>query len=485
MTTVAAEAPPRYDTLLVGGELVAADPVHPLVSPSTERPVATVPLATTEQADAAVAAARAAFDDGPWPAMSIQERAGYLTRIADMVEAEADDIARAATGEMGAPLSMSRGMHAGGLGIWRDAAALGAAMGATAELEEVRRWDGGWAEIIREPVGVVLGIPSWNGPPHNMALKAAQPLLAGCPVILKLTPQMGLTAERFSRIFAGAGLPPGVVSVLPADVPVTEQLVRHPGVDKVSFTGSTAVGRTIMALCAERIARVTLELGGKSAAIVMPDLDPRPELARTIVGGIVNSGQVCTANTRILLPRHRHDEWLDALVAALETVRVGDPFDDATEMGPLVTDRQRDRVEGYIALGKDAGARLVYGGGRPADLPVGWYVEPTLFDRVDSGMRIAQEEIFGPVLSVLDYDGEDDAVALANDTPYGLAASVFTDDDDTARRVARRLRIGVVRVNSIANRPSLPFGGFKQSGIGREGGREGLEAYLEVKQVKF
>jgi acyl-CoA reductase-like NAD-dependent aldehyde dehydrogenase len=300
----------------------------------------------------------------------------------------------------------------------------------------------------------------------------APALLAGCTVVLKCSPEAPGDAYVVAEIAESIGLPPGVLNVVTADREVSELLVRDVRVDKITFTGSTVAGRRIASICGERIARCTLELGGKSAALV---LDDQAECSL--------SGQVCSSLTRIVVSRSRHDELVEALAAAFSGVRVGDPFDPATQMGPLVSSRQRDRVEGYIAKGVEQGAVLATGGGRPDDLDRGYYVQPTVFAHVDNSSTIAQEEIFGPVLSVIPADDEDDAVAIANDTVYGLNASVFTPDVDRARQLARRLRSGTVGHNAFRTDYGIAFGGFKQSGIGREGGTEGLLPFLETKTV--
>jgi acyl-CoA reductase-like NAD-dependent aldehyde dehydrogenase len=308
-------------------------------------------------------------------------------------------------------------------------------------------------------------------------------LLAGCTVVVKLTPEAPAAGYVMAEILDDAGLPPGVVNVVTADRDVSELLVWDPRVDKIAFTGSTAAGRRIAAICGERIARCTLELGGKSAAVILDDADL--ETAAATLAGVecMLSGQVCVSLTRIVVPRHRHDEFTDALAAAFSTVNVGDPFSADTQMGPLAMERQRDRVEGYIAKGIDEGATLVTGGGRPQHLDRGYYIEPTVFSGVDNEHTIAQEEIFGPVLCVIPAENEGHAIDIANDTIYGLNAAVFTPDADRAREVASRLRSGNVGHNSLLVDYGVGFGGVKQSGIGREGGREGLLAYLESKAV--
>jgi acyl-CoA reductase-like NAD-dependent aldehyde dehydrogenase len=337
--------------------------------------------------------------------------------------------------------------------------------------------------LVREPVGVTAAIIPWNGTPMLTAYKCAPALLAGCTVIVKASPEAPGTPYILAEICDEIGLPKGVVNVLTADREVSERLVRHPGVDKVTFTGSTAAGRRIASLCGERIARCTLELGGKSAAVILDDYDVETA-ARTIAGNATYlTGQVCSSLTRIIVPKARHDRMVDALSARFAQVRVGDPFDAEVGMGPLAMERQRDRVEGYIAKGVAEGAKLASGGQRPSYLNRGFYIEPTVFANVDNAQTIAREEIFGPVLSVIPAATEAEALAIANDTIYGLNASVFTNDVERAYAAARELRSGTVGHNTFRSDFTIAFGGFKQSGLGREGGVEGLLPFLETKTV--
>jgi aldehyde dehydrogenase (NAD+) len=332
-------------------------------------------------------------------------------------------------------------------------------------------------------VGVVAAIIPWNVPLFIAINKVVPALLAGCTVILKPAPETPIDALWLGELFTEAGLPSGVLSVLPADRAVSEYLVTHPGVDKVSFTGSTAAGRRVGALATERLKRLSLELGGKSAAIVLDDVDVPSMAGMLAYSGLMNSGQACVAQTRILAPRNRYDEVTEALAAAAAGMTVGDPLDPSTQLGPLVAERQRDRVESYIEKGKAEGARLVTGGGRPAGLDKGWYVEPTVFADVDPKHTIAQEEIFGPVLSVIPYDTVEQAVDIANDSDYGLAGSVWTQDIDRGYEIAKQVRTGTYGINWYAFDMGSPFGGYKCSGIGREDGPEGLEAFCELKSI--
>jgi acyl-CoA reductase-like NAD-dependent aldehyde dehydrogenase len=330
---------------------------------------------------------------------------------------------------------------------------------------------------------VVGAIIPWNAPIGLITYKLAPALLAGCTVVLKCSPEAPGDAYVVAEIAEAIGLPPGVLNVVTADREVSELLVRDPRVDKITFTGSTAAGRRIASICGDRIARCTLELGGKSAALILDDMDLGAAAATLARAECTLSGQVCSSLTRIVVSRQRHDELVEALVGACGQVQVGDPFDPATQMGPLVSGRQRDRVESYIAKGVEEGAVLATGGGRPKHLDRGYYVEPTVFANVDNSSTIAQEEIFGPVLTVIAADDEDQIVSIANDSVYGLNASVFTPDVDRARSVSRRLRSGTVGHNAFRTDFGIAFGGFKQSGIGREGGTEGLLPFLETKTV--
>jgi len=329
---------------------------------------------------------------------------------------------------------------------------------------------------------VVGAITPWNGPLSSPAIKIGPALATGCSVVLKPPPETPLIAYLLADAFEAAGLPEGVLSVLPGDRETGAHLVRHPQVDKIAFTGSTAAGRAIMADCAQRIARVTLELGGKSAAIVLDDADVEAVLRTVIPMAMTVNGQLCIAQSRVLVPRSREVEYRDALAAALAQLPVGDPFDPATQIGPLVSERQRDRVEGYLKVAADEGAQ-VFGGARPAALGAGYYVSPALLAGVDNGMRVAQEEIFGPVIALIAYDSEDEGVRIANDSIYGLSGSVWTADRDRGVAIARRIRTGMVSINGAPQSWGTPFGGYKQSGVGREMGPEGLLAFHELKSI--
>jgi acyl-CoA reductase-like NAD-dependent aldehyde dehydrogenase len=428
----------------------------------------------------AVAAARVAFDDGPWPRMTHGERAEFLRGIAAGLRERTEDFGQIWPRESGV-LHVIAGPATLGSAATFD---YYAGLADTFPFEErATPMAGAFGLLVREPVGVVGAIIPWNAPLGLISYKVAPALLAGCTVVLKSSPEAPGEGYLMAEIAEAAGLPHGVLNVVTADREVSELLVRDPGVDKITFTGSTAAGRRIASICGERIARCTLELGGKSAAVVLDDVD-----IATAAGAIAGAecflaGQVCSSLTRVVVTERRHDEMVAALSAVFAQVKVGDPFEVTTQMGPLAASRQRDRVEGYIAKGIAEGATLASGGGRPKHLERGWYVEPTVFANVDNSSTIAQEEIFGPVLSVIPAKDEEDAVAIANDTIYGLNSSVFTNDVDRARDVARQLRAGTVGHNAFRTDFSIAFGGFKQSGIGREGGTEGLHPFLEAKAV--
>ncbi|MPY56518.1 aldehyde dehydrogenase [Streptomyces spongiae] len=449
-------------------------------NPADQSLVGLTVLAGPADAAHAVTSARTSFDDGRWSGLTGAERARVLSRAADLLQARSAHLVALLTSELGCPRWFSERAHVPNpirhLRYYADLVA--------GDDTDEERTDGvNRSLVVREPVGVVAAITPWNGPLSSPMLKIAPALAAGCSVIAKPAPEAPLTLFDLTEVLHEAGLPPGVFNVLPAGRETGERLVADAGVDKVAFTGSTAAGKRIMAVCAERIARVTLELGGKSAAILLPDADLDDFVTRILPMALLVNGQACIAQTRILVPAERHDEVVEALAAAFRAVPVGDPLAPETVVGPLISGRQRDRVEGYIAVGRAEGARVVTGGGRPVGMEAGWYVEPTLFDHVDNGMRIAREEIFGPVVAVIPYRDTDDAVAITNDSPYGLSGSVWSADPRAALAVARRLRTGMVSVNGRPQAYGSPFGGYKQSGIGREMGPEGLRAYQEIKSI--
>ena len=469
--------------LFIGGRWVDARQGGRIevVSPSTEAVIATVAEATEADMDAAVLAAREAFDHGPWPRLTPAERADYLRKLSAALEQRLPELSKAWVEQVGALAAVAPFVIGAGK-FWFD---YYAGLADSFAFEEPRvPFDGqGSALVLREAVGVVAAIAPWNNPFGIMTGKIAPALLAGCTVVMKPAPETPIEAYLIAEAAERVGFPPGVINLACSHRQAADHLVSHTGVDKVSFTGSVVAGRRIAAVWGDRLARCTLELGGKSAAIVLDDADIGT-VARTLAQTItLSAGQVCATLSRAIVPRHRHDALVEALHAEMAAVRVGDPYDGSAQMGPLAMARQRARVEEYIAVGRAEGARLVSGGGRPAHLPTGCYLEPTLFSGVRSGMRISQEEIFGPVLAVLACEDEAEAVRIANDSPFGLYGAVFTPDRERALRVARGVRAGTFSHNAFRFDPSLPFGGFKQSGLGREGGLEGLAAYTEFKSV--
>jgi betaine-aldehyde dehydrogenase len=481
---VSRQAPIQYpDMLFIDGRWTkpSSSARIDVINSGTEELFARVAEAKEPDVNSAVSAARKAFDHGPWPRMSHAERADYLRAIAAELDRRTEDGALIQTIESGAVYSQAKAWL-GGLGSIYKYYAKAADHFAFQE-QHVPRAGGNIGLLVREPVGVVAAIVPWNGPAALLANKCAPALLAGCTVIIKASPEAPSAAYVLAEICETVGLPAGVLNILTADREVSELLVRHPGVDKVTFTGSTAAGRKIASICGERIARCTLELGGKSAAVIMDDYDIATAAKSIASRATFLTGQVCSSLTRIVVSRERHDALVDALSANFAKVKVGDPFEASCQMGPLAMRRQRDRVEGYIAKGKAEGAKLAAGGGRPANLDRGFYIEPTVFGNVDNHSTIAREEIFGPVLSVIPADDEAGAIEIANDTIYGLNASVFTNDAERAYRAARQLRSGTVGHNAFRTDFSIAFGGFKQSGLGREGGTEGILPFLETKTV--
>ncbi|MCD9028731.1 aldehyde dehydrogenase [Luteimonas sp. BDR2-5] len=459
-----------------------SDALLTLVSPVTEQPFARFAEGDTRDIDRAVDAARRAFDTGPWPRMPAAERSDLLARVADLLEARLPELASAWTVQVGAPIGLTRHAVAQAPQLFRFYAQL---LRGTPLVDERTGAKGGRVRVVREPVGVVAAITPWNAPLVLLCYKVAAALAAGCTVVAKPSPETPMDAWLVAECIEAAGLPPGVFNVVAAGRDVGDHLIRHPGIDKISFTGSTAAGRHIGAVAAQRMVRTGFELGGKSAAILLEDADLAQALPSLVPYSMPITGQVCFSLTRILVPESRHREIVDAYVGAVAGIRVGDPFDETTQMGPLTMARQLQRVQDYIARGREEGARLLLGGGRPGHMPSGWFIEPTVFDEVGVGMTIAQEEIFGPVVSIIGYRDLDDAVRKANATIYGLHGAVYTADAERGYALARRIRSGSVTVNGLIVDPTMPFGGFGQSGLGREGGIEGLDAYFETKTVYF
>ncbi|MCD2147391.1 aldehyde dehydrogenase [Gordonia paraffinivorans] len=452
-----------------------------VVDSATELVYYSVPDADVDDIDLAITAARHAFDEGPWPRLTHAERAQVLLDIAEAVEKRIGDIVEIWPRETGILASSVAGVMHEVTSAYRYYAGLAKSFPFQ---EEATPTNGApFGMIVREPVGVVGAIIPWNSPMALIAYKIAPALLAGCTVVIKSSPEAPGAGYVMAEIADQLGIPAGVINVVTADRAASERLVSDTRVDKISFTGSTEAGQRIGSILGRRIARSSLELGGKSPAIVLDDYDIT-EAARTIASAeCFLSGQICASLTRIIVPEHRHDEMVKALADEFSRVTIGDPYDPQVTLGPLASERQQDRVENYIRIGKEEGATLAYGGGRPTHLDRGWYVEPTVFGNVDESSRIAQEEIFGPVLAVIAARDLDDAVRIANATQFGLNSSVFTHDSTKAFEIARSLHSGTVGQNGNRADFGIGFGGFKRSGIGREGGVAGLQAYLENKTV--
>jgi acyl-CoA reductase-like NAD-dependent aldehyde dehydrogenase len=473
------------DQLFIDGKWHAteSDSVISVVSPHSEEVIGHAACAGPADVDRAVQAARAAFDTGPWPRMQPGMRIEAITRLAGIYKEHRADMAALISAEIGAPISFAKMAQ-----VRLPLTMMSAFCGLAAHYEWQQDRPGLYGKNIRirkQPVGVVAAVVPWNMPQFLTVAKVIPALLAGCAVVLKPAPESVLDAQLLADLVAEADLPPGVLNVVPGDREIGEVLVSHAGVDKVSFTGSTAAGRQVALACAAGLKQVSLELGGKSAAIVLDDADPSAVASGVQMASLANSGQVCNALSRILVPAARAAEFVDALAATMAAMPVGDPADPNTAVGPLVAQRQQERVRGYIETGKSEGARLVVGGSdMPDGLDTGWYVKPTLFSDAHNDMRIAREEIFGPVLTVIAYRDEDEAIRIANDSEYGLAGSVFTADVDRGYNVAARVRSGTFGVNEgYIMDPAAPFGGVKNSGYGRELGIEGIDSYTVSQSI--
>jgi len=472
----------HYDRIFIGGSWVepaTAERIE-VISPVTEEPIASVPAGAPSDIDRAVVAARAAFEGG-WARSPLEERVGILERLRNRLVQVGEEMAQVITAEMGCPITQSRNIQV--------VAPLGTLdahleLARTYPFREVRHSPGGaTALIVREPIGVVGAVIPWNVPLGIAVSKIVPAILTGCTVVLKPSPEAPLSPYFLAELLDEVGLPPGVVNVVPGGRETGEHLVTHAGVDKVTFTGSSAAGRRIASLCGQDLRRVNLELGGKSAAVVLDDADLDAAVEALRLGSFRNSGQICTLKTRVLVSQRRHDELVDRLVDLAHSMPPGDPADPATQVGPLVSVRQRGVVESYIDSARTEGAKAAVGGGRPEGLAKGWYVEPTVFTGVTPGMRIAQEEIFGPVLSVIAYADEEEAIAIANDSDFGLNGAVFSMDLEHGLRIAERINTGTVELNGSPAGFNAPMGGVKASGIGRENGPEGLAPYTEPKAI--
>jgi aldehyde dehydrogenase (NAD+) len=473
----------EYDKLFVGGRWTApsTSDVIKVHCPATGEYVGKVPQAATADVDAAVAAARKAFDSGPWPSTPAKERAAVIAAAVKLMEDRKELFTKLLADETGQPPTIIETMHwMGSMGAMNFFAT-----GAVDQVKwkEIRNGSYGQTIVHREPVGVVGAIVAWNVPLFLAVNKLGPALLAGCTVVLKPAAETPLTANALAEVFAEAGLPEGVLSVVPGGIETGQALTSSPDIDMFTFTGSSAVGKEVGKRAADLLKPCTLELGGKSAAIVLEDVDLDAAIPMMVFSGIMNAGQGCVNQTRILAPRSRYDEIVDAVSTFVQALPVGLPSDPAAQVGPLISEKQRTRVEGYIAKGIEEGARVVCGGGRPEGLEDGYFVQPTVFADVDNKMTIAQEEIFGPVLSIIPYDTEDDAIKIANDSVYGLAGSVWTTNVPRGIEISEKIRTGTYGINWYAFDPGSPFGGYKNSGIGRENGPEGVEHFTQQKSV--
>jgi betaine-aldehyde dehydrogenase len=475
------------DKLFIGGQWVASHGDEWIIgiNPATEEEVGRVPAAVEADMDAAVAAARKAFDEGPWPRMSLQARADVILKAMDYMRTIADDMAFTLTSEMGSTIAQSLSVQVPrAIDIW-EYYARHAADYAWSERRETYDALNADFEILveKEPVGVVAAVVPWNGPQIVTALKLAPALMAGCTAVLKPSEDAALSFCGLADAFMAAGLPAGVLNIVPAQRDVSEYLIKHPDIDKASLTGSTVAGRRVGQLCADTMTRCTLELGGKSAAILLDDVDPDAVLAVLAPTMAFLNGQACSAPTRILLPESRYDELSEKIIQAFDAMPLGDTMDLETFVGPLAGKRHQERVLSYLKLGVEEGATVALGGGIPEGYDKGFYVEKTIFTGVKNTMRIAREEIFGPVFCLIAYKDEDDALAIANDSEYGLAGSVWTSNPKRGLAVAQQIRAGSLGVNIHTLDMAAPFGGMKMSGVGRECGDEGLDAYVEIKSI--
>jgi aldehyde dehydrogenase (NAD+) len=468
------------DKLYIGGEWVepASSETIDVVNAATEEVMGRIPQGTAEDVDRAVRAARQAFET--WSRTDLVERAECMRRIAGGLAARSDEIASTIAQELGMPLRQSKSIQAGLPTM---------SFGSMPDLLEEITWEEeiGNSLVVREPIGVVGAITPWNYPLHQVAAKVAPALAVGCTVVLKPSEVVPLSAFILAEIIEGAGLPAGAFNLVTGTGPVVgEAIAAHPGVDMVSFTGSTRAGRRVSELASKDVKPVALELGGKSPNVILDDADLETAVADGVAKCFLNSGQTCSALTRMLVPRERLEEAERIAATVADSYTVGDPFDDEARLGPLVSETQRERVRSYIQKGVEEGAKLVTGGAEPPEgRDRGYFVRPTVFSNVRPDMTIAQEEIFGPVLSIIPYEDEEDAIRIANDSIYGLAGGVWSADEERAKRVARRIRTGQVEINGGVFNPLAPFGGYKQSGHGRELGKFALDEYLQVKAMQL
>jgi aldehyde dehydrogenase (NAD+) len=480
MASTTERQPVVRDKIFIGGEWVQSSGtgVLEVINSSTEEVMGTVPEGTAQDVDRAVAAARRAFDS--WSLTTVGERSDWMRQISEALGARMEEIATLIAQEVGMPIKLANMIQAGLPTM--DFGSMPQVMAEMAWEQEV-----GNSLIVREPVGVVGAIAPWNYPLHQISAKVAAALAAGCTIIVKPSEVAPLNAFVLADILDELGLPAGVFNLVTGlGTVVGEAMSAHPGIDMISFTGSTAAGRRVSQAAAGTVKRVALELGGKSPNVILDDADLEAAVTDGVSKCFLNSGQTCSALTRMLVPRERLAEAEQIAAAAAKRFTPGDPFTKGTMLGPLVSATQRERVRGYIEQGSAEGAKLVTGGAQaPEDLDRGYFVKPTVFSEVTPEMTIAQEEIFGPVLAIMPYDDEDDAVRIANDSVYGLAGGVWSGDEERAKRVARRIRTGQVEINGGAFNPLAPFGGYKQSGHGRELGRFGLEEFLQVKSLQL
>lgn len=466
----------------INGEWVApqSGDIFELKEAATGEPLAVAAMGSAQDVDIAVKAARHALDHGPWGKTTAQERADAMRRFAKELKARGQQTAELVSRENGMPINFSTVFNgtapAALLRYYAD-------MIEAFPIEEIRPSYRGSTIVRAEPVGVVAAIAPWNFPQVLAMFKIAPALAAGCTVVLKPSPETSLDAYVFAEAASAAGIPPGVLNIVAADREAGAALVSHPLVDKVGFTGSPEAGRIIGAECGRLIRRCTLELGGKSAAIICDDFDMDVLMAGLGDASFQNGSQTCYTQSRILAPKSRYNEVVEALASYCRNMKVGNPLDPQNACGPMATERHLKRVNSYVEIGKQAGARLVTGGKRPEHLDRGWFIEPTVFADMDNTYRLAREEVFGPVMSIIPYETEEDAIRIANDSNFGLAGSVWTADEERGLAIARKIRTGTIGVNYYFVDTGAPFGGMKDSGLGRELGPEGLKSYMEFKSM--